>query len=1212
MATLAPSPRLTTITLASPSAGPFLIGFRLFDVGGLVVTLNGSPPIGGYTVNAAFDQGYDDQATIELFNEAPAGAVIVIEGSMTPARDSDYLNGDPGLTRKLNIELPRIWAVLQEVVRGYRFSLRTTTAQAPFRVIPGRALFVNEDGQVTGDGPSVDEIRNAQGYAEEAKAAAAFAKDMFIFPTRAAFVAWAAHKTPSVGAVAFIGVYGQQDLLTFGFDGVSSAFLEPELAGWFAAGPVWLEHYGVVTRPGKGQDGPDYTAEVQACFDATEGDILFSGFVNITDKVVQQNRSRLRCPKGHTEGGFTIRTDFNMDATCVLQPGTSETAGVVDGITIWFQQPPAAAARAALIQYPPAVNIGAPEGEDAVIGDPEYYAGLARGRINLIRIEGAWDGIIGVGNCGGYRLGQIEVCAFNRHVYIDGALDFVHAESIHCWPFGIAGNAALAAIYYDGVAEALRLGKVDNWSCDKLSTFRTKVVLEGGTSRLPFQFGSIGLDGSDALLELRGGSSQIGNLYSTKAANAPGGERDILTTGGVHRIGNLQMTSSADGAVLVDGPGANLQIGGGDVFHLNNNRRAFIAQNGGHLDVSDVAMRWDYSTPRAAAFMEQVGTGSLRAQGCHAPDVASPPTGLIKFNTDHKNNALICPDLGPHTAIYQRTWVLGYYGVGTPTIAPENDANKCVIPGLHYTFGPAATNTPVGQPQSAVMEVFVANTGRIIQDFLMPPGDSRWLRFSDDGGANWSPWTTQGGGAVSDPTRVESYGSGNAAIASMAAAVGYVRFTSAFTLTANATIAVPVHFAPGASVGGALTLTINNVINSPVQQVFRNGLTVVLGHSLTSGSGENARQYHVSWFGAFPSAISPATSCEAALQRGFDAVGNAREARAKHDMGNYWMRGGCLVPRGVKFETEDRRRTVWLLDGDGWDAFTTIGPAVRIEGGNIEQPTGSTPRNSAFFVANHEDCEIRNLRGGYSRKNIVVNAPGCSVIDTFAVYSSYMGPGSSFVEVNSAGEFFTLDGCDLRSSANGPEAIVRVNCSQGTLFGFSADRIKTRTDTIPVLFNASGGGAIQGFYIAANVWDGGISAPAIVRIVTSGSGQVRVGTIANTVAGGGVECGLEIIQGSTGSVRDIILNGVTLGGTGYVIKTATTAGSISRIIVMGLNATSRMRVSGPAAGITFIDDTASVLMPPGPFANDAAAATGGVAVGQIYRTAGGTTVWRQA
>lgn len=112
MPIIPPTPRTQRITLASPSAGPFEVGFRLFESDALRVYVDGEAST-DFTVNATYSDGYDDDAQITFNTTLDTDTVIQIDGDMTPARDDDFLNG-PQLTALLNIELARVWATLSE------------------------------------------------------------------------------------------------------------------------------------------------------------------------------------------------------------------------------------------------------------------------------------------------------------------------------------------------------------------------------------------------------------------------------------------------------------------------------------------------------------------------------------------------------------------------------------------------------------------------------------------------------------------------------------------------------------------------------------------------------------------------------------------------------------------------------------------------------------------------------------------------------------------------------------------------------------------------------------------------------------------------------------------------------------------------------------------------------------------------------------------
>lgn len=169
MATLASTPRTTTVTLATASAGPFNVGFRLFDEDTLEVYVDGGVR-GDYTLSANFNGGFDDAATISFPTALAIGTVIVIDSALTPRRDSDYLAGDPSLVTKLNVELARIWSALADLKRDTRRSLRG------FADLPAYSEF------------NLTDIAQAETYATTAQSAAS-AVSLRFFDSQAEFEA---------------------------------------------------------------------------------------------------------------------------------------------------------------------------------------------------------------------------------------------------------------------------------------------------------------------------------------------------------------------------------------------------------------------------------------------------------------------------------------------------------------------------------------------------------------------------------------------------------------------------------------------------------------------------------------------------------------------------------------------------------------------------------------------------------------------------------------------------------------------------------------------------------------------------------------------------------------------------------------------------------------------------------------------------------------
>lgn len=116
MAIVAPSTRSTTYTLGVASAGPFLVGFPLFDDDELRVTVDGVAST-AFSVSASYVDGIDENATITFSSSLPIASVIVIDGLISLSRDADLVNGNPNLVSTINTELTRITAAGQETRR---------------------------------------------------------------------------------------------------------------------------------------------------------------------------------------------------------------------------------------------------------------------------------------------------------------------------------------------------------------------------------------------------------------------------------------------------------------------------------------------------------------------------------------------------------------------------------------------------------------------------------------------------------------------------------------------------------------------------------------------------------------------------------------------------------------------------------------------------------------------------------------------------------------------------------------------------------------------------------------------------------------------------------------------------------------------------------------------------------------------------------------
>jgi hypothetical protein len=165
MATVANTPRTTILTLASAGAGPFLTGFRIFEGSAVEVYVNGVVNT-NWSMAATFLDGYDDSTSITFNVALEIGDVIFIDGDQPAYRDYNYLNGDPGLTRKINIELARLWSSVSEIAMKLNRTSRTLVPSAPFVAEVGKTVIYTAEGFASG--PSVDQIGLAAANADTA------------------------------------------------------------------------------------------------------------------------------------------------------------------------------------------------------------------------------------------------------------------------------------------------------------------------------------------------------------------------------------------------------------------------------------------------------------------------------------------------------------------------------------------------------------------------------------------------------------------------------------------------------------------------------------------------------------------------------------------------------------------------------------------------------------------------------------------------------------------------------------------------------------------------------------------------------------------------------------------------------------------------------------------------------------------------------------
>lgn len=147
-------------------------------------------------------------------------------------------------------------------------------------------------------------------------------------------------------------------------------------------------------------------------------------------------------------GRSATRIHVPQDTTAsagVIHIRGSELRQSVEYLDIYFDQPDTNV-RVNMHHYVPAV----------------YAQGMARWRVQHVRIQMAWDGIDmrGNANC---EINDLEMSHFNSGIQVDGSLDSIRIAEWHDWPFG--GISTMTAnqmeAMYDPANVGLRVGRTD-------------------------------------------------------------------------------------------------------------------------------------------------------------------------------------------------------------------------------------------------------------------------------------------------------------------------------------------------------------------------------------------------------------------------------------------------------------------------------------------------------------------------------------------------------------------------------------------------------------------------------------------------------------------------------------------------------------------------------------------------------------------------------
>jgi hypothetical protein len=304
-----------------------------------------------------------------------------------------------------------------------------------------------------------------------------------------------------------------------------------------------------------GANAPTTTAAIQAALTASKKVYVPQGTYALSDMVTMPAAGEMTCA-GRTSTNFSIDVlTFNMGAQgAVKMPAASDGVSIVDcGFT--FKQPNTSS-RASINPYPPAI----------------YAVGSTRFYLDRIRVNAGYTCLDASGNTGGSRIGIFECGALAQSnvILTNGALDFIHVDSIECWPYGITDKTNLmSGVYSDQTTNCASFGKVDGLSIDKIATLRANIIItDDFNTAVPININNISLD-INAMFEVDRGFIQVGRIYYTHS----GGSNPAIYVNGHGSnnrltIDSIMPTVSADDCpVRIAGSGATLSINGGRVVH---------------------------------------------------------------------------------------------------------------------------------------------------------------------------------------------------------------------------------------------------------------------------------------------------------------------------------------------------------------------------------------------------------------------------------------------------------------------------------------------------------------------------------------------------------------------------------------------------------------------------------------------------------------------
>lgn len=409
-----------------------------------------------------------------------------------------------------------------------------------------------------------------------------------------------------------------------------------------------------------GNGTTDDTAAIQAAVNTGLPVYMPPGTYYVTNAITLKNGQILR-GAGRTATMFKITTTFNMTANGVLILGTGEPGAQVFDVGFTFTQVDQAV-RANCTQYPYAI----------------YAAGCARFVVDRVRIQAAWNGINATGNTGGCYIGFVEIGALNIGISFEGALDFVHGDQWHFWPFSISGTTYLySGVYKDGTTIGVQLGRADGFTVNSISCFNCLFITTATADTSPTNLiGRLQLDSDYAGITMAGGVVSVGQLYKTNSSAETW--TAIQVPAGELFIGQIFAGMSGSGLLASVTGSGRLRVTGGRI-NSNGAAATVFSVSAGYLGLENISWVTPGNTTYTAPFVLQSSTGNLVMIGNEFQGQATSTGTAVQVQNDVAGNCIMSNKFGQWTYTLPSNWALGTYG-------PNNlNAMKTFTPAFSFT-----------------------------------------------------------------------------------------------------------------------------------------------------------------------------------------------------------------------------------------------------------------------------------------------------------------------------------------------------------------------------------------------------------------------------------------------------------------------------------------------------------------------------------------------